>query len=90
MITPFFVQDKATARAGIRNYADALSCDTKQFAKFFRLMLEAGVMIPPSQFEAWFVSLAHTPADIDATVEAAARAMQAMTGESQNRISRRI
>ena len=81
MITPFFVHNAAAARTGIRNYADALACDTRKFAQFFRLMLEAGIMIPPSQFEAWFISLAHTQADIDATVEAAGRAMQAIAGE---------
>jgi glutamate-1-semialdehyde 2,1-aminomutase len=41
------------------------------YPTFFHAMLDAGVMLPPSQHEAWFVSLAHTPEDLDATVEAA-------------------
>ncbi len=81
MITPFFVQDQPAAQAGVRNYADALACNTRKYAQFFRLMLEAGVMIPPSQFEAWFISLAHSQVDIDTTVEAAGRAMRTMAAE---------
>ncbi len=79
MITPFFVRDAASAKAGVRNYADALACDTGRFAAFFRLMLESGIMIPPSQFEAWFISLAHTVEDIDITIKAATKALKAMT-----------
>jgi glutamate-1-semialdehyde 2,1-aminomutase len=45
------------------------------YPAFFHAMLDAGVMLPPSQHEAWFVSLAHTPADVDATVEAARLAL---------------
>ena len=41
------------------------------FPAFFHAMLDAGVMLPPSQHEAWFVSLAHTPSDVEATVAAA-------------------
>jgi glutamate-1-semialdehyde 2,1-aminomutase len=43
-------------------------------------MLEQGVYLPPSQFEAWFVSLAHTPADVEATVEAARKAFARCVG----------
>ncbi len=59
----------------VRNYADALQCDTQAYAKFFRAMLDAGVMLPPSQFEAWFLSSAHTEGDIDHTLDAARAAM---------------
>lgn len=61
----------------IRNYADALQCDTQAYARFFRAMLDRGIMLPPSQFEAWFLSIAHTEADIDETVEAARAAFAA-------------
>ncbi len=74
MITPFFVPAGQTT---VRNYAEALQCDTALFGRFFRGMLERGVMLPPSQFEAWFVSTAHTEADIDQTIEAAKAALGA-------------
>ena len=56
-----------------RNFAEARQSDAKAFARFFHSMLDAGVVLPPSQFEAWFVSAAHDDAVIDATVKAAAR-----------------
>ncbi|MBV8360646.1 MAG: glutamate-1-semialdehyde 2,1-aminomutase [Deltaproteobacteria bacterium] len=55
----------------VGNANEARTADTAIFAKFFRAMLERGIYIPPSQFEAMFVSLAHTEADIDATIAAA-------------------
>ncbi|MFQ5477703.1 MAG: glutamate-1-semialdehyde 2,1-aminomutase [Candidatus Binatia bacterium] len=57
------------------NYDEALEIDQKVYAAFFRAMLEAGVWLPPSAFEAWFVSAAHSEDDIDRTVEAAVAAM---------------
>ena len=54
----------------IKNYADAKKCDTKRFAVFFQAMLERGIFIAPSQFEAMFVSSAPTAADIDRTIAA--------------------
>ena len=44
--------------------------DTKRFAQFFIEMMEQEIYLPPSQFEAWFVSLAHTQKDLDKTIEA--------------------
>ena len=55
----------------VRCYADAAACDTKAFAAYFRGMLERGAYLAPSQFEALFVSAAHTDADVDATLAAA-------------------
>ena len=55
----------------VTDYASALRCDTAAFGRFHQGMLARGVYLPPSQFEAWFVSLAHTQEDIDRTVEAA-------------------
>ena len=46
----------------MRDFESAVTSDTKAFGVFFRAMLERGVYLPPSQFEAWFVSGAHTPA----------------------------
>ncbi len=54
----------------VQNYAGAKKCDTRRFAAFFRAMLERGIFIAPSQFEALFVSSAHTDGDIDRTIAA--------------------
>ncbi|HVA77812.1 MAG TPA: glutamate-1-semialdehyde 2,1-aminomutase [Candidatus Binataceae bacterium] len=61
----------------VRNADDARASDTAKFARFFHAMLELGVNIPPSQFEAMFVSSAHSDADIDRTVAAAHAALAA-------------
>lgn len=55
----------------VHNYEDAKKSDLNKFAHFHRGMLEQGIYFAPSQFEAGFTSLAHTPADIDRTLEAA-------------------
>ena len=70
MLTTFFRPGAPT------NYAEARESDTAMFGRFHRAMLERGVMLPPSQFETWFVSNAHSEADIDATVNAAHEAMR--------------
>jgi glutamate-1-semialdehyde 2,1-aminomutase len=54
----------------VRNYDDARACDTDRYAALFRHLLARGIYIAPSQFEAMFVSLAHSDEDVDATVEA--------------------
>jgi len=56
---------------GVRNFDDAQACDTDRYAAYFRHLLERGIYVAPSQFEAMFVSLAHSDEDIDRTVEAA-------------------
>ncbi|TPW16013.1 MAG: glutamate-1-semialdehyde 2,1-aminomutase, partial [bacterium] len=65
LLTLFF------ASGPIRNYAEAGAADRGAFGRFHRAMLERGVFLPPSQFEAWFLSTAHRPADIEATRAAA-------------------
>ena len=60
----------------VHNLADAMKSDRGRFAKFFHGMLEEGIYLAPSQFEAGFLSTAHTPADIAKTVAAAQRAMR--------------
>lgn len=62
----------------VRNLDDAMRSDRERFARFFRAMLEAGVYIAPSQFEAGFISTAHTEEDIDLTLAAAANALQTL------------
>ena len=71
MLTVFF-RDGAP-----RDYAEAATSDTARFARFHRALLDRGVMLPPSQFEAWFVSLAHDEALIERTVEAVGEALEA-------------
>ena len=72
LLTPFFC-----ARAP-RDYAEAQATDQAAYGAFCRALLAHGVYPPASQFEAWFPSTAHTDADIDRTVEAAADALAAI------------
>lgn len=62
----------------VTNYDEAERTDSEAFAAFFRLMLEQGICLAPSKFEAWFLTIAHTDADVDFTLEAADRAFRAM------------
>jgi glutamate-1-semialdehyde 2,1-aminomutase len=62
------------------NYAGAGACDTDAYGAWCRGLLARGVYPPASQFEAWFPSLAHTPADVDHTVNAAAEAFAEIAG----------
>jgi glutamate-1-semialdehyde 2,1-aminomutase len=62
----------------VSNYGDAKRSDTKLYARFFREMLNRGIFLAPSQFEAAFVSAAHTSGDIDRTILAASDALKAM------------
>jgi glutamate-1-semialdehyde 2,1-aminomutase len=70
VLTPFFTDQP------VRDYASAVRADTAAYAKFFRGMLARGVYPPPSQFEAWFLSAAHTTKDVDRTIAAAREAMR--------------
>jgi len=54
----------------VKDYQTAKMSNTKRFAQFFIEMMEQGIYLPPSQFEAWFISLAHTRKDLDRTIEA--------------------
>ena len=60
----------------VSNYQDAKRSDTTMFAKFHSNMLAQGIYLPPSQFEAWFLSTAHTREDLDRTIEAAYTALK--------------
>jgi glutamate-1-semialdehyde 2,1-aminomutase len=61
----------------VRDYDDARAADAGAFARFHAAMLERGVYLPPSPFEAWFPSLAHGDTEFEATIEAAAEAFEA-------------
>ncbi|HEY1550011.1 MAG TPA: glutamate-1-semialdehyde 2,1-aminomutase [Kofleriaceae bacterium] len=69
MLTLFFTDQPVT------DYASAKTADTQRFGAFFRAMRGSGVFLPPSQFEAMFVSLAHSEAEIDEVVAAARAAL---------------
>ena len=71
LLTLFFSREPVT------DYAAAKKCDTRRFAEFFRGMLDRGVFLAPSQFEALFVSAAHTDADIDRTLAAVRESLAA-------------
>ncbi|CAM4407870.1 glutamate-1-semialdehyde 2,1-aminomutase [Paenibacillus typhae] len=67
----------------ITNYDEAQDTDSELFASFFRHMLNRGINLAPSKYEAWFLTTAHTDADIDATLEAAEASFQAMAAENK-------
>jgi glutamate-1-semialdehyde 2,1-aminomutase len=68
LVTVFFAEQP------VRNFADAAACDLDAYATWCRGLLARGVYAPPSQFEAWFVSLAHDERDVEWTLEAATAA----------------
>jgi len=69
LLTPFFSDRSVTS------FADAQTCESNAYATFCRALLRQGVYPPPSQFEAWFPSLAHSDEDVERTLDAAASAM---------------
>jgi glutamate-1-semialdehyde 2,1-aminomutase len=72
MLTMFFND------AAVTNFDNARQSNTDLFARYFRQMLSRGIFLAPSQFEAMFVSMAHRDAEIEATIEAAEAALQAV------------
>ncbi|MBH17575.1 MAG: glutamate-1-semialdehyde-2,1-aminomutase [Acidobacteria bacterium] len=72
MVTPFFTNRP------VRNYRSATDANTMLYGVFFRSMLRRGVYPPPSQFESWFLSAAHSAHDIERTIDAARLAMRAV------------
>lgn len=73
MLTTFFTGSTVT------DYASAKQSDARAFALFFRKMLDRGIYLPPSQFEAAFVSSAHSEEDVAGTIEAAREAFKAVS-----------
>jgi glutamate-1-semialdehyde 2,1-aminomutase len=70
VLTPFFTD------CAVRDFQSATSANTQRYSRFFRGMLTRGVYPPPSQFEAWFLSGAHTTRDVDTTIRVAREAMK--------------
>jgi glutamate-1-semialdehyde 2,1-aminomutase len=70
LLTPFFTDRP------VRDYESAVASDSAAYGRFFRAMLARGIYLPPSQFEAWFLSGAHTPRHVDQTIKAARSAMK--------------
>jgi glutamate-1-semialdehyde 2,1-aminomutase len=70
MFTTFFTD------VPVVDYATAKTANTRRFAAFFKAMLASGVYLAPSQFEAGFLSMAHSDGDVAFTIEAAARAFK--------------
>jgi glutamate-1-semialdehyde 2,1-aminomutase len=79
MLTPFFVREQGRL---VTNFAEATAGDTAAYATFFHSMLENGVYLAPSQYEAMFVSLAHTEKIIEQTIEAAEIAFRAVAART--------
>jgi glutamate-1-semialdehyde 2,1-aminomutase len=78
MLTPFFTGDR---QQSVENYEQAVGCDTQAYATFFHAMLQGGVFLPPSQFEAWFVGLAHSAEAIGQTIMVAKTAFGAVAAK---------
>jgi glutamate-1-semialdehyde 2,1-aminomutase len=72
MFTLFFTEPNPV------DYRTVLKSDTKKYSKFFENLLRAGIMFPPSQFEAVFLSLAHTDRDVDRTLDVVHKALKAV------------
>ncbi|MFC7320254.1 glutamate-1-semialdehyde 2,1-aminomutase [Halobacillus campisalis] len=74
-LTVFFTDEK------VENYEQAENTDGEMFARFFKLMLEEGINLAPSKYEAWFLTTAHSEQDIDETLQAISRTFQTMAKE---------
>lgn len=75
MLTVFFTKNSPV------NYTGAFSSNLNNYARFFKGMLEEGILIPPSQFEGWFLSEAHGIEDIEKTIQAAGKVLKEMSQE---------
>ena len=81
LLTPFFTD------GAVRDYQSAVKANTERYARFFRGVMARGIYPPPSQFEAWFLSAAHTVRDVDRTIAAAREAMLEVSS-SKSQVSR--
>ena len=72
MMTLFFTSEP------VADYNAAIKSDTKLYGKFFHEMLNRGIYLPPAQFEAFFVSTAHTKEDLDKTIRAAEESFRSL------------
>ncbi|MGE5448173.1 MAG: glutamate-1-semialdehyde 2,1-aminomutase [Bacteroidales bacterium] len=73
MFTLFFTKEEK-----VRSFADACLCDTSMYSNYFKMALESGIYLAPSQFEAAFMSAAHTTKKIDRTIEATYEALKVL------------
>ena len=73
MLTLFF------GEGPFKNYDDVQRCDTDMYAKYFKEMLNKGIMLPPAQFECMFLSTAHTEAQLEYTIKSNLEALQAIS-----------
>jgi glutamate-1-semialdehyde 2,1-aminomutase len=76
MMTLFFTEEKS-----VRTYADAVTSNREKYSIYFHAMLESGIYLPPSQFESWFISIAHSQSDMDMTIEKSKEAIRKIKGE---------
>ncbi len=74
-LTVYFTDEK------VENYEQAENTDGEQFARFFKLMLDQGINLAPSKYEAWFLTTAHTEEDIQTTLEAVKHTFETMAKE---------
>lgn len=74
-LTVFFTDQK------IKNYQQAQDTDSEMFARFFKLMLQQGINLAPSKYEAWFITIAHTEEDIETTIKAVEYAFEKLANE---------
>jgi len=82
MMTPFFIRQSGQS---VGNFLEATSGDTAAYATFFHAMLDKGIYLAPSQFEAMFVSLAHTDKVIEQTIDTAEAAFKAVADTGKGR-----
>ncbi|HEX2955361.1 MAG TPA: hypothetical protein VHO70_00940 [Chitinispirillaceae bacterium] len=78
MMTLFFTDKKE-----VLSWDDAKHCDTKRYGKYFHELLEHGVYLPPSQFEAWFISSAHGESELDTAIAKSEVALRSIKKELQ-------
>ena len=74
-LTIYFTTEK------VENYLQAQNTDGEMFAKFFKLMLHQGINLAPSKYEAWFITISHTFADVEATIHAVQNAFYSLSNE---------
>ena len=74
-LTVYFTNEK------VENYDQAQNTDGEMFGRFFKLMLQQGINLAPSKYEAWFITIAHTEEDIDATISATEKAFEQLANE---------
>ena len=74
-LTVYFTNEK------VENYDQAQNTDGEMFGRFFKLMLQQGINLAPSKYEAWFITIAHTEEDIDATISATEKAFEQLASE---------